>query len=245
MLFRRITKHVTNQNWFAVFIDFLIVVVGVFIGIQVANWNNHRNDLNDEQQFIQRLKADVEKAMASSERLRERRIKQSDEMLKGLNVLLNKGDRNELIGDECVYIAYSHDFVTTSASLPSFNEMLSSGRFEVIRDSKLTEKLAAFQQSLEVLNYWLSFGTRETHNLADKFPELIELESYYDDVRAEVWSKAKCDTQRMKVNRQLLNNLSENVDTMDGFLRDALIPWSSQLKELHQYLNAITSKTLE
>ncbi len=39
MLLRKITKHVTDQNWFAVFIDFLIVVVGVFIGIQVANWN--------------------------------------------------------------------------------------------------------------------------------------------------------------------------------------------------------------
>ncbi|MGJ8663400.1 MAG: hypothetical protein ACSHWU_07110 [Marinicella sp.] len=39
MLLRRITKHVSDQNWFAVFIDFLIVVVGVFIGIQVANWN--------------------------------------------------------------------------------------------------------------------------------------------------------------------------------------------------------------
>ena len=39
MLLRRITKHVTDQNWFAVFIDFLIVVTGVFIGIQVANWN--------------------------------------------------------------------------------------------------------------------------------------------------------------------------------------------------------------
>ena len=36
MLLRRITKHITEQNWFAVFIDFLIVVVGVFIGIQVA-----------------------------------------------------------------------------------------------------------------------------------------------------------------------------------------------------------------
>ena len=31
MLLRRITKHVKDQNWFAVFIDFLIVVVGVFI----------------------------------------------------------------------------------------------------------------------------------------------------------------------------------------------------------------------
>lgn len=39
MLLRRITQHVKDQNWFAVGIDFVIVVVGVFIGLQVANWN--------------------------------------------------------------------------------------------------------------------------------------------------------------------------------------------------------------
>jgi hypothetical protein len=39
MLLRRITEHVKAQNWTAVALDFVIVVVGVFIGIQVANWN--------------------------------------------------------------------------------------------------------------------------------------------------------------------------------------------------------------
>ena len=40
MLLRRITQHVKAQNWTAVALDFVIVVVGVFIGIQVANWND-------------------------------------------------------------------------------------------------------------------------------------------------------------------------------------------------------------
>ena len=44
MILRRITEHVKAQNWFAVGLDFLIVVVGVFIGIQVSNWNAARSD---------------------------------------------------------------------------------------------------------------------------------------------------------------------------------------------------------
>lgn len=39
MFLRRITQHVSQQNWTAVAIDFVIVVVGVFIGIQVSNWS--------------------------------------------------------------------------------------------------------------------------------------------------------------------------------------------------------------
>ncbi|MBK8198165.1 MAG: hypothetical protein IPK75_07315 [Acidobacteria bacterium] len=39
MLLRRMTQHVKAQNWFAVALDFVIVVTGVFLGIQIGNWN--------------------------------------------------------------------------------------------------------------------------------------------------------------------------------------------------------------
>jgi len=42
MLLRRVIEHVRTQNWTAVGIDFVIVVIGVFFGIQVANWNEAR-----------------------------------------------------------------------------------------------------------------------------------------------------------------------------------------------------------
>lgn len=42
MILRRVMEHVRDQNWAAVGIDFCIVVIGVFFGIQVANWNDAR-----------------------------------------------------------------------------------------------------------------------------------------------------------------------------------------------------------
>jgi hypothetical protein len=39
MIPRRIAEHVKAQNWFAVAIDF---VIGVFVGLQVGNWNEAR-----------------------------------------------------------------------------------------------------------------------------------------------------------------------------------------------------------
>ena len=36
MLLRRVTEHVRDQNWTAVGVDFVIVVIGVFVGIQVS-----------------------------------------------------------------------------------------------------------------------------------------------------------------------------------------------------------------
>ena len=60
MLLRRVTQHVKSQNWFAVCIDFIIVVVGVFIGIQVANWSALQGDMAEYQRALDRL--DVELA---------------------------------------------------------------------------------------------------------------------------------------------------------------------------------------
>jgi hypothetical protein len=59
MLLRSLTLHVKNQNWFAVLIDFLIVVVGVFIGIQVANWNEAQTFNDRETQLLIELKSEI------------------------------------------------------------------------------------------------------------------------------------------------------------------------------------------
>ena len=59
MLLRRVMKHVRDQNWFAVGIDFLIVVTGVFIGIQVANWNAERQLAARERAYLAQLRDEI------------------------------------------------------------------------------------------------------------------------------------------------------------------------------------------
>lgn len=67
MLLRRITQHVKEQNWFAVFVDFFIVVVGVFIGIQVANWNEDRARYKAETLALIELKKEIEHVITLTE----------------------------------------------------------------------------------------------------------------------------------------------------------------------------------
>jgi hypothetical protein len=59
MMLRRITRHVREQNWTAIGIDFVIVVVGVFIGIQVSNWNESRNERARERLLLGELRAEL------------------------------------------------------------------------------------------------------------------------------------------------------------------------------------------
>lgn len=60
MIFRRIKAHVAKEDWFAVFIDFIIVVFGVFMGLQVANWSDERGDRARETQVLHEIAADIQ-----------------------------------------------------------------------------------------------------------------------------------------------------------------------------------------
>jgi hypothetical protein len=59
MLLRRVIEHVREQNWTAVGIDFAIVVIGVFVGIQVANWNEERLQQRQEHGFLAQLREEI------------------------------------------------------------------------------------------------------------------------------------------------------------------------------------------
>lgn len=60
MLLRRVIEHLRRQEWTAIAIDFVIVVVGVFIGIQVANWNEARIDDARATGYLERIQADLD-----------------------------------------------------------------------------------------------------------------------------------------------------------------------------------------
>ncbi|MEM7006981.1 MAG: hypothetical protein AAF498_13975, partial [Pseudomonadota bacterium] len=68
MIFRRIKAHIEKENWFAVGIDFFIVVIGVFIGLQVANWNEWRAERDTEREILLNIYGDLVESSAAQAR---------------------------------------------------------------------------------------------------------------------------------------------------------------------------------
>jgi hypothetical protein len=48
MILRRISDGIRYQDWFTVMVEILIMLIGVFIGLQVNNWNEERVDSRRE-----------------------------------------------------------------------------------------------------------------------------------------------------------------------------------------------------
>lgn len=64
MRLRSLTKHIREQNWFAVALDFFIVVVGILIAFQITNWNEARQDAKIRDLIIDALVTNLNDGIA-------------------------------------------------------------------------------------------------------------------------------------------------------------------------------------
>ncbi|HBS34132.1 MAG TPA: hypothetical protein DEA50_03505 [Parvularcula sp.] len=59
MILRRVIEHFRKQEWTAIFLDFVIVVAGVFVGLQVSNWNAARAETAQERDILASIAQDL------------------------------------------------------------------------------------------------------------------------------------------------------------------------------------------
>lgn len=65
MILRRLSQSLKDQNWTAIWIEFILLVTGVFLGIQVSNWNEARADRAAYEAALGRLGAEIDTNLAS------------------------------------------------------------------------------------------------------------------------------------------------------------------------------------
>lgn len=59
MILRRLADAIRHQDWFTVVIEFVIVVVGIFVALQVDGWNQRRLDHAIGQQYLENIRAAI------------------------------------------------------------------------------------------------------------------------------------------------------------------------------------------
>lgn len=67
MILRRIVKNVRARDWFTVAIEFLIVVVGIFVGLEVSNWNEERKLAAQERSYLEQIRDEIADNMTAVE----------------------------------------------------------------------------------------------------------------------------------------------------------------------------------
>ncbi len=148
MILRRIIAHFRKQEWTAIALDFFIVVVGVFMGIQLGNWNDTRGEdrraellkvrLIDEFSRIEDYTADnirrVEGWQAAAERA-------SREIL--------AGDLTATRNDLHVILDGVDGWIQPPGTSPTYNEIIAQGDMDLLKSSGLRTALLEFNIAAE------------------------------------------------------------------------------------------------
>jgi hypothetical protein len=239
MIMRRLSRAIAQQNWFIVFIEVLVVVIGIFIGLQVDDWNSLRHDWKDEKAFLQQLHSDVLLAEKLSSRVRSRRLNRLKVVNDINEILFRRNDTSNLSDEECLTASTSNYFNIVAPSLPAFDELVATGRLGIIQDTELRRVLIGLEQTREALATMIMVqsGQSSFTYLPARYPELMQLSSYYHAEMGEIRSRASCDLTGMRANQAFLNDWSANADGYDAYIRDGLAPWSAQLDNVHQIVD--------
>jgi hypothetical protein len=135
VVLRRVIEHVREQHWTAIGIDFVIVVLGVFLGIQVSNWNAERESRQKAAVFTARLKDDLRAEAWRYQVLLAYHRDVRDATEATANALSGKAP---LSNEAFLVNAYrATQYKQGAARRATYDELISTGNVGLIEDRKL------------------------------------------------------------------------------------------------------------
>jgi hypothetical protein len=137
MILRRLTEHLKQQHWTAIGIELVIVVLGVFLGMQVSNWNEERETNLKAAVFTERLKADLREEDWGYQLL----ISYNREVLANANRAVDALDGKSDLSDEALLVsAYrATQYKQRLRRRATYDELISTGTIGLIRDQTLRD----------------------------------------------------------------------------------------------------------
>ena len=241
MLFNRFARAAAKQDWSTVAIELFVVVFGIFLGLQADSWNDSRNAKIEESQYLQRLHEDLLVTEALSARVMNRRLEAATLLSTIADTLYGRSLSETMLDRQCEVIAGASYFNINVTPLPSYSELVGTGRLGIIQNEALRSSLVKLQQSQEALSTLILIQTTASagFNLGSRYPDLIVFGSVYDPSIGEMRANPQCDFSSMKLNQAFLNDFSIMADRYDAYVNDGLEPWSAQLEEVHSLLDSI------
>jgi len=155
VILRRLAEAIREQNWFTVFIEFMIVVSGIFVGLQVDDWNEARKERLKERGYLERLSRDIERDAT----LLNRSIQSAEDRAReAVTALTGLADAAAVENEPCQFLASAYGASANFFPLlyrHTYNEIVSSGHLELIGNEDLKDELSRYYTGHESAAQWM------------------------------------------------------------------------------------------
>jgi hypothetical protein len=147
MLLRRLSAHVRGENWFAVVLDLIVVVVGLFIGLQIDTWWGEQKDGQLESAYLLEIREDFEANRSSL----QGQIARAEQTIRDMLILQTQST----LAEPSISLAELNERFSSVTVMPSFvvstrayANLTGSGDLKLIRNRSLKNAMAAYYAAI-------------------------------------------------------------------------------------------------
>lgn len=237
MILRRITEHVKAQNWTAVALDFVIVVVGVFVGLQVQEWAEEQDRRKTERTYTMRLHDEVINLQATRAPMSAQRHLFSNHMTTATALIFGDDDR-ALTAEECRSIIFSAVVSNPTDELASLLELQSSGGLSLFQNEDVLSELRSFLLTRARARDANAGIARDIIVLSSAHPHLMAVLSPSDFLKTPTPGVYECDLNGMRASPAFRNDYELNQGIFSSHVRYVGLVDES-LANLHQVLDEV------
>lgn len=152
---RRAVTSLRNQDWTAVAIELVVVILGVFLGVQASNWNEDRELDRKSAVFTQRLKTDLRAEAWNI----EMQIGYHEQVQANARRAADALSGRDPLSDEALLVAAfrATQYNDNVRQRATYDELTSTGDLGLIRDDAL-RKLAMNVYTTQVFDWFTDEG---------------------------------------------------------------------------------------
>ena len=147
MILRRIAQHMKQQHWTGVFIELVIVVLGVFIALQVDNWNQARAEHNRLDQQLSAFESELETNLVQIKNYRRHAASQIS-AINELRATLGTGKGNTDPGHINTLLFLVIGVKDLHPELSAYRDLADSGGLRRLRGTPLRRDITRWESNL-------------------------------------------------------------------------------------------------
>jgi hypothetical protein len=182
MILRRVIAHFRKQEWTAIGLDFIIVVVGVFVGVQVNSWWAGQSDERRETAYLAALKQDFSLVIAEL----EGDVVEYEEIAKAMTLLLEQSRKHAPDAAVATLNAAARRLISmegTPIVSDTYSNLTGSGDLAIIKSQTVKNALSSFFAQAEIINL---VGNTHEMQLVNVFqPYIVENLDYAGMLRED------------------------------------------------------------
>ncbi|MBT8269886.1 MAG: hypothetical protein KJN59_11755 [Bacteroidia bacterium] len=206
--------------------EIFLVVIGILIALQINNWNESRKLEKKETIYLNGLKADLEQSVKALNRV----IKKTTRVSKGADTLAGmiKNHGSELSAVQIDSLtSNSSGFTVFMPSEGVINDIIGSGKLDMIQNDGLRSKIASWEADLRMIREF----EKLSKNAVDNYTE--HSDQYFDLVNEKFGRTLFLEPKREEfLNDNIFTNHLADIYRLSTVLNNLYLDKSSELDSL-------------